>query len=100
MVKFQFSAIVKGKRPSLGEEVRGLAAQKPRDPWVGWSCSFITIILGFLPSQVPRLTEWQPPQLYNGQFSSGRRILSLFSLKTRYHCCCYLLSRVQLFVTP
>lgn len=37
MVKFQFSAIVKGTRPSLGEEVRGLAAQKPRDPWVGWS---------------------------------------------------------------
>lgn len=37
MVKFQFSAIVKGKRPSSGEEVRGLAAQKLRDPWVGWS---------------------------------------------------------------
>ena len=30
-----------------------------------------------LASQLPKLTEWQPPQLYNGQFSSGKRILSL-----------------------
>ena len=80
MVKFQFSTILKEKRPSPGEEVRGLTAQKLCDSWVGWSWSIIITIPGLLASQLPKLTEWQPPQLYNGQFSSGKRIPSLHKM--------------------
>ena len=82
MIKFQSSTVVKGKRPSLWEEVRG-----PRCSEAGSQLDLNPLVaLWLLGFTAPKLSVRQPPQLYSGQFSSGKRKVSLHKMFLADYC--------------